>query len=681
MKNLNINNLEFVVKDDITVLEACKYVGITVPRFCYHEILSIPANCRMCLVEIDEEDKPFAACMFPVDECDFVSTESPFVIKARENVVETLLVNHPLDCPICDQAGECDLQDQTKVFGNDYSKFFLNKRGVEDKYCGPLIKTIMTRCIHCTRCVRFGSEVAGIEFLGTLSRGILTEIGNYISSFNFFNSEISGNIIDLCPVGALTSNPSAFKSRPWDLRVNESVDLTDSIGANIYIHFKESEIFRILPKNNLLINDSIISDKSRFYYDCNSTNRINDVFSFTPSLKTYEISKWLSFFKELDYGLESRKSFSVIYNDTIDFWCLSLIRKISFFYKNVYSFILNHYIIYTNLYIFRLSNLISDINTLESICIILMLNPKVECSLINYKLRTQSRNSLLSFYSLGQYMESNLSSNYIFLDLISIIKIFEGKNEFYSDIFISSYKPSLIFGDSIISKFSGIIDLMMFLKKVNNSFIFFRVGLNCNSEGVRFLNSKNLSRQSLDNSHFLMGIDIDDTFFTRKYLNISNKILLWLNSHGSKFALNSKMILPVLTEFEDEKVVMNLEHRPQKTERIFKGFSNVYSIKDALMSGFDVSKFCLSYKEKHINFINEFISSSYLFENFVFKFTSYVGQEFYCKNYISFWYISDSINKLPIEDFYLSIKSGKNSLNMAKASYSLYNHSKNFFNL
>jgi NADH dehydrogenase (ubiquinone) Fe-S protein 1 len=214
MIKIEINNIEFWVDSNISVLEACKYVGITVPRFCYHETLSVAGNCRMCLVEIGNSPKPVASCAFPVSNNIKILVDTPLVKKARENVIETLLLNHPLDCPICDQAGECDLQDQTKTFGGDFTRYVYNKRGVEDKNCGVLIKTIMTRCIHCTRCVRFGSEIAGVDILGTLNRGGSTEIGNYVSTD--FNSEISGNVIDLCPVGALTSKPYAFKARPWE---------------------------------------------------------------------------------------------------------------------------------------------------------------------------------------------------------------------------------------------------------------------------------------------------------------------------------------------------------------------------------------------------------------------------------------------------------------------------------
>jgi len=242
------------MKSELSVLEACKYAGIHIPRFCYHEKLSIAGNCRMCLVEIDKVPKPVASCAMPIINNMSIYTDSPLVKKSRENILETILLNHPLDCPICDQGGECDLQDQAKTFGGDFSRFYVDKRGVEDKYCGPLIKTIMTRCIHCTRCVRFCIDVIGLDSLGTLNRGNNTEIGTYVSKV--FESEISGNVIDLCPVGALTSKPYAFKARSWELRSAESIDLLDGFGSNIYINSKEGAVIRITPKINFFLNES-----------------------------------------------------------------------------------------------------------------------------------------------------------------------------------------------------------------------------------------------------------------------------------------------------------------------------------------------------------------------------------------------------------------------------------------
>jgi NADH dehydrogenase (ubiquinone) Fe-S protein 1 len=219
----------------------------------------------MCLVEIQNAPKPVASCAWPVSPEMRVFTDTPLVQKARESVLEFLLVNHPLDCPICDQGGECDLQEQTLAFGSDRSRFFYEKRGVEDKNCGPLVKTIMTRCIHCTRCVRFFQNIVGQEDLGTTARGKETEIGTYIGKS--LNSELSGNVIDLCPVGALTSKPYAFSARPWEIKGIETIDVSDSVGSNIKVNFKETEILRILPVLNDTLNEEWISDKTRFSFD------------------------------------------------------------------------------------------------------------------------------------------------------------------------------------------------------------------------------------------------------------------------------------------------------------------------------------------------------------------------------------------------------------------------------
>ncbi|CAB1328535.1 unnamed protein product, partial [Coregonus sp. 'balchen'] len=254
-----------MVEPGTTVLQACEKVGVQIPRFCYHERLSVAGNCRMCLVEIEKAPKPVAACAMPVMKGWNILTDSDKTRKAREGVMEFLLANHPLDCPICDQGGECDLQDQSMQFGSDRSRFLENKRAVEDKNIGPLIKTIMTRCIQCTRCVRFASEIAGVEDLGTTGRGNDLQIGTYVEKM--FMSELSGNVIDICPVGALTSKPYAFTSRPWETRKTESIDVLDAVGSNIIVSTRGGEVMRILPRLHEDINEEWISDKTRFAYD------------------------------------------------------------------------------------------------------------------------------------------------------------------------------------------------------------------------------------------------------------------------------------------------------------------------------------------------------------------------------------------------------------------------------
>ncbi|XP_028161677.1 NADH-ubiquinone oxidoreductase 75 kDa subunit, mitochondrial [Ostrinia furnacalis] len=265
-----------------TVLQAAAQVGVEIPRFCYHERLAVAGNCRMCLVEVEKSPKPVAACAMPVMKGMRVKTNSDLTRKAREGVMEFLLVNHPLDCPICDQGGECDLQDQSMAFGSDRSRFtdihFSGKRAVEDKDVGPLIKTIMTRCIHCTRCIRFASEVAGVDDFGTTGRGTDMQVGTYVEKM--FLSELSGNIIDLCPVGALTSKPYSFAARPWETRRIDSVDVLDPLGSNIVVATRTNEVLRILPRTNEEINEEWLSDKSRFACDGLKRQRL-----VTPMLK------------------------------------------------------------------------------------------------------------------------------------------------------------------------------------------------------------------------------------------------------------------------------------------------------------------------------------------------------------------------------------------------------------
>jgi len=253
-----VNNQEVFVQPNTSVLKACEAQQIEIPRFCYHKKLSIAGNCRMCLVEIEKSPKPVVSCAMPVMEGMRIFTDTPLVKKARENVLEFLLLNHPLDCPVCDQGGECDLQEQALSFGSDQSRFYDLKRGVHDKKIGPLIKTIMTRCIHCTRCVRFATEVAGVEELGTTIRGTETEIGTYIEKL--FRSELSGNVIDLCPVGALTSKPYAFKARPWELKTENFTDISDGLGSTVKVDIKGNEIVRITPyyANQLEENFSLL---------------------------------------------------------------------------------------------------------------------------------------------------------------------------------------------------------------------------------------------------------------------------------------------------------------------------------------------------------------------------------------------------------------------------------------
>jgi NADH-quinone oxidoreductase subunit G len=281
MAKIIIDGTEVDVPAEFTLLQAAEAAGAEIPRFCFHERLSIAGNCRMCLVELKGSPKPVASCAWGVRDCrpgpngepPVVNTKSPMVRKAREGVMEFLLINHPLDCPICDQGGECDLQDQAMAYGVDSSRYHENKRAVEDKYIGPLVKTIMNRCIHCTRCIRFSAEVAGVPELGAIGRGEDMEITTYLEQA--MSSELQGNVVDLCPVGALTSKPYAFAARPWELSKTETIDVMDAVGSAIRIDARGREVMRILPRTNDDVNEEWISDKTRHVVDGLRTQRLD----------------------------------------------------------------------------------------------------------------------------------------------------------------------------------------------------------------------------------------------------------------------------------------------------------------------------------------------------------------------------------------------------------------------
>ena len=274
MPKLTVDGIELEVPAGATVLQACELAGKEIPRFCYHERLSIAGNCRMCLVEVAPgPPKPQASCALPAAEGQVIKTDSEMVKKAREGVMEFLLINHPLDCPICDQGGECDLQDQSVAYGRGKSRYDENKRAVTEKYMGPLIKTTMTRCIHCTRCVRFSEEVAGVDEIGALYRGEAMQITSYLEKA--VAHEMSANVIDLCPVGALTSKPYAFEARPWELKKTLSIDVSDACGANIRLDARGREVLRVLPRNNDDVNEEWISDKARYQVDGLTRRRLD----------------------------------------------------------------------------------------------------------------------------------------------------------------------------------------------------------------------------------------------------------------------------------------------------------------------------------------------------------------------------------------------------------------------
>ena len=326
MPKVTVDGVELEVPDGATVLQACELAGKEIPRFCYHERLSIAGNCRMCLVEVKPgPPKPQASCALPAAEGQEIFTTTEMVKKAREGVMEFLLINHPLDCPICDQGGECDLQDQAMAYGKGSTRYEMNKRAVTEKYMGPVIKTIMTRCIHCTRCVRFAQEVAGVEEIGAVGRGENMEITTYLE--HAAKSELSGNVVDLCPVGALTARPYAFEARPWELRKTPSIDVMDAVGTNIRLDSRGREVLRALPRINDDVNEEWASDKTRHAVDGLYRNRLD-----TPYVRrdgTLEKASWSEAFAAIAEAAKKAESkVAAIGGDLVEIEALYAVQKL-----------------------------------------------------------------------------------------------------------------------------------------------------------------------------------------------------------------------------------------------------------------------------------------------------------------------------------------------------------------
>ncbi len=326
MTKLTIDGQEIEVPQGTTILQAAQLLGIEVPVFCYHPRLAIAGNCRMCLVQQEGAPKPIASCAMPVSEGMVIHTSTDYVKKARKSVLEFLLINHPLDCPICDQGGECDLQDLTMAYGPSTSRYRLNKRAVSDKYMGPLIRTFMTRCIHCTRCVRFAQDIAGVPELGGIGRGENMEIMSYMD--RAVTNELSGNLVDICPVGALTSRPYAFKGRPWDLEKTESIDVMDAVGSNIRVDTYAQKVIRILPRLNESINEEWISDKTRYACDGLSVQRLDR--PYVRRNGRLEEASWSETFEVISKKLKGLKGFEIaaLAGDQADVESMLLLKEL-----------------------------------------------------------------------------------------------------------------------------------------------------------------------------------------------------------------------------------------------------------------------------------------------------------------------------------------------------------------
>ena len=570
MPKLKVNDIEVEVEDGLTVLQACEKAGAEIPRFCYHEKLSIAGNCRMCLVEMEKSPKPIASCAMPAAEGMNIKTNTAFVEKARKGVMEFLLANHPLDCPVCDQGGECDLQDQSMFYGVDKSRFKENKRSVPEKYMGPLIKTQMTRCIHCTRCVRFATEVAGVSELGAIGRGEDMQITTYLEQS--MQSELSANVIDLCPVGALTSKPYVFEARPWELKKTETVDVMDAVGSNVRVDTYDWEVKRVLPLINEDINEEWISDKTRYACDGLLNQRLD-----TPFIKyngKFEKASWDEVFKIIKSKFEnsSKEKICGFVGDLTN-------METGYIFKEFFDRTLSNHNYdsrsdnrYVDIkerenYIFN-----SSINGIEDADLIFLIgaNPRYEATILNARIRKAFVNNNTKIISLNDV--GDLTYPYESLDgqTQSIKNIFEGSDEISKKI-IDAKHPMIIMGESLLK-----------LNSANYLFNLIKDFLNKNNKFTDNWNPLNiLSCDASTVGNFDLGIinndinlikDLKSNKFEIVYLvgqdnlefDKKDEFIIYQGSHGDKGAEIADIILPGAAYTEQDGHFTNLEGKIQK---------------------------------------------------------------------------------------------------------------------
>ena len=570
MLKLKVNDIEVEVEEGLTVLQACEKAGVEIPRFCYHEKLSIAGNCRMCLVEMEKSPKPIASCAMPAAEGMVIKTNTPKIEKSRKGVMEFLLANHPLDCPVCDQGGECDLQDQSMFYGIDKSRFKENKRAVPDKNMGPLIKTQMTRCIHCTRCIRFATEIAGVPELGAIGRGEDMQITTYLEKS--IQSELSGNVIDLCPVGALTSKPYVFEARPWELKKTETIDVMDAVGSNIRVDTYDWEVKRVLPVINEDINEEWISDKTRYACDGLLNQRLD-----TPYIKynnKFEKASWGEVFKIIKSKIQNtdKDKIAGFVGDLTNMETSYIFKEFlerTIDTKNYESRSFDMFIDSSKRenYLFN-----STINGIEESDFILLIgtNPRFEATMLNARIRKAYLKNKVKIVSLNDV--GDLTYPYQSLDgkTQTIKDIFENKNALTKDI-IDAQKPLIIFGESFLRSksaeflFSSFKNFLLNNNKFTDDWSPFNFlpsdAATVGSLDLDIIDPSNELIKKLNENQFdlVFLIGQDNLKFNKK-----NEFVIYVGSHGDNGAELADIILPGAAYTEQSGHYTNLEGRVQK---------------------------------------------------------------------------------------------------------------------
>jgi NADH-quinone oxidoreductase subunit G len=570
MPKAKVNGVEVEFEPGMTVLQVAELAGEEIPRFCYHERLSIAGNCRMCLVEVKPgPPKPQASCALPAAENQEIFTNSPMVKKAREGVLEFLLINHPLDCPICDQGGECDLQDETLGYGRDDTRYQENKRAVEEKYMGPLVKTVMTRCIQCTRCVRYVTEIAGVPEIGMISRGEDAEITTYLEQA--IHSEMTGNVVDLCPVGALTHKPWAFNYRPWELKKTETVDVHDAVGANIRVDARGAEVMRVLPRVNEDINEEWIDDKTRYAVDGLMRQRLDR--PYIRKNRKLVPATWAEAFDAIAAQMKkaSADRIGVIAGDLQDAEsmkaALDLFKALGS--PNTDARQDGSVLGYGPRESWLFNTTIAGLEQADAIMVI-GTNPRLEAPLINARLRKHWLASGVRIGVVGDNADLNYGYHYVGAGMASLQKMFDDHPT------IAAQKPAYIIGsgvfarddaDAVLAAIATGGDKHGLVKDGWNGFnVLHTAASRVGALDMGFvpgkggLIAKAMVKPGALDVLFLLGADEIDT-------SASDAFVVYLGTHGDAGAHRADVILPGAAYTEKAGIYVNMEGRVQLANR------------------------------------------------------------------------------------------------------------------
>ncbi len=669
MPKLKINNKEIEVPEGFTVIQACEKAGIEIPRFCYHDKLKIAGNCRMCLVEMERAPKPVASCAQVAMEGMVIHTNTPLVKKAREGVMEFLLANHPLDCPICDQGGECDLQDQAMKYGKPESRYKEEKRAVKDKDFGPLIQTHMTRCIHCTRCVRFIEDIAGTYELGGIGRGEDVEITNYIEGG--VKSELSGNIIDLCPVGALKSKPYEFKARNWELHRTESIDVMDAVGSNIIINTRGNEVMRILPYTNEDINEEWISDKTRFFYDGLKYQRLDR--PYIKQKNKLEETSWEIALNILAKRIKKTKAEKIgaIAGDLTDVETMFVVKD---YLKALGSYNVDcrqngSKLSNKNRAQYTFNTTIKGIEEADH-CLLIGCNPRHEATMVNARIRKAYLNNKLSIAVIGN--NNNLTYPYKHLgDNPWILKqIADGVHPICTDL-KKAKKPMIIFGEHLTTQ-EDYEAYEYFINKLVNKYnytsndwsgynILHTAASRVGGLDINFVPNKDgmTTNEILKKCEVIILFGADEINLNK--IN-KNAFVIYIGHHGDKAAEVADIILPAPAFTEKNATYVNLEGRVQNTfaaiDKLGKAKIDWQIILDlANLTGVKLQYSTLNEIRKKISKVNPvFINTELKNNDNVFK-NSLKQTSFF----------QDKIDEKAL-DYYLTNSICRNSITMKKCS-------------